>query len=210
MSISSVDEFLQRARSALAMPTLYWLGHGGWQGNEAPSPQPGRRIDIAAELAAKHVNAPAVARQYEAGLLQLGLNIDDLPRVACDCSGFVAWALGLRRGPAPLSNGWINTDSIHHDASGAQSMFRRQSVATAGCLLVHPKSADQPPKVGHVAIVTAVDAQGRATRLIHCAPENFLIEPAAGGARNAIAETGTEHFDAQPRTLNVAYAGFSA
>ncbi len=47
-------------------------------------------------------------------------------------------------------------------------------------------------------------------RVLHCAPENYLLPPAAGTQRNAIAETGTEVFDADPRTLLVAWRALDA
>jgi hypothetical protein len=53
--------------------------------------------------------------------------------------------------------------------------------------------------------VSEVDAQGRATRVIHCAPHNFEIEPAEGGVRNAIAETDTALFDKVEATLYVLF-----
>ena len=208
MSVNSLNEFLARARSALAVPTLYWLGHGGWVDNEAATLQPGRAIDIVQALARKRIDDPSVAAQYEAAIAHNGLKLADLPRVACDCSGFVAWALGLPRTPAPLlNNGWINTDSMHQDATHGQTMFKRLERALPGALLVYPKPGSSHP--GHVAIVSAVDAQGRATQMIHCAAENYLIEAAAGAVRNAIAETGTEVFDANPATVLALYQPFA-
>jgi hypothetical protein len=207
MSPFTQAQFLDRARSALDTPTLYWLGFGGSSGATPMEARPGTPIEVRQAFAEKQRSHPDVAVQYAAGLKQLGLGFDDLPKVACDCSGFVAWALGVPRTPQPLSNGWMNTDSIHADATGARTQFRPLPQAVPGALLVYPSPG--AGKVGHVAIVTQVDAQGRALKIVHCAPENFLIAPAAGAARTSIAETGAEMFEHNPTTLAVAYTRFA-
>jgi CHAP domain len=143
-----------------------------------------------ADMQAKH---PEQARKYLDGLAKTGLTIEQLPREACDCSGFVTWALGIARNPSPI--GWVNTDAMHEDARETQKLFVRLKQARVGALLVYPRQGPKPEQVGHVGFVSEVDEQGRATRVIHCSSENFLIEPAAGGARNAIAETDTGVFD---------------
>ena len=207
MSPFTLPQYLDRARSALDTPTLYWLGSGGFQHNDAPGRRPGTPIDPERAFAAKQNDNAAVAAQYAAGMQQLGLRFADLPRVACDCSGFVAWALGVPRTPQALSNGWMNTDSIHADAMGAQTQFKLLTQALPGALLVYPGHGGQ---VGHVGIVTQVSATGSALRMIHCAPENFLLAPPAGGARTAIAETDTRVFDDNRASRVVAYTRFAA
>ena len=211
MSPYTQAQFVQRAHDALAMPTLYWIGKGGWTSAEREWPQPGRSIDIAAEMQRKdHGTAHdrSVANQYRTGLAQLGMTIAQLPQVACDCSGFVAWALGLPReaaGGPPCYTIW--TGSIYDDAGRPGGLFTAQAKAVPGSLLVYPKSSHA--SVGHVAIVTEVNPLGRATRMIHCAPENYLIAPAPGGSRNAIAQTDTQVFDRNPDTRIVAFMGFA-
>jgi hypothetical protein len=200
--------FLQRARTALSVPTLYWLGHGGWQTKEAQPPVPSRAIDLDKELEQMRRERPQVHRAYMAALAKSGLDRATLPRVACDCSGFVCWALGVPRDGSPLPGGWINTDAMDADAKGAQRLFVPAAKAVPGALLVHPKppGADKGP--GHVAIVVAVDANGRPTRMLHCAPDNYLLEPPAGLPRNAIAETDTHHFDNIATTRVVMWKAF--
>lgn len=138
MIATTVEQALARAHSALAMPTTYWLGGGGFEG----------------------------------------------------------------AGPSALTDdGWVNTDSIHADAKWPQRMFVRLPQAELGALLVYPKDPQRKDHVGHIGIVTAIEA-GRA-RVIHCAPENILIEPAPGSQRNAIAQTDSSHFDGEPATIAV-------
>jgi hypothetical protein len=208
----TVENFLHRALSARQTSTLYWLGKGGWTAQEqrsGPTPTgPGRRIDLAQELVRARRERPAVHAAYGAELDQLGMPMDALPTLACDCSGFVCWALGVPRDDAPLPGGWINTDAMFADALGKQTLFGPvQGPATPGCLLVYPKpsNARRAGQPGHVGIITAVDATGRVTQVLHCAPANFKIAPADGLPRNAIAETDTALFDEDPRTLVVAW-----
>jgi hypothetical protein len=190
----SLEQAMARARGALDTPTLYWLGLGGQQHVSHPMPaRPGQGIDVRRRLAEMQANHPEQAIEYLDGLAKTGLTIEQLPHDACDCSGFVTWALGFARSPSPIGD--VNTDAMHRDARGAQKLFVRLEQARVGALLVYPRQGPKPKQVGHVGFISEVDGQGRATRVIHCAPENFLIEPAAGSERNAIAETGTDVFD---------------
>jgi len=206
--------FLQRAQSARAWPTLYWLGKGGFtRAEQASGPataQPGRRMDVPREFEALRTQHPSLHAAYQAGLTQAGLALDSLPQQACDCSGFVCWALGVARDGGPWDGGWISTDAIHADALGARRLFRPAEHAAPGALIVYPKprsqGADGPP--GHVGIVTAVAADGRVSRVLHCAPGNYLRPPADGQPRNAIAETGPELFDADTHSLLVSWRAF--
>jgi hypothetical protein len=206
--------FLERALSARQWPTLYWLGKGGWTRAEqaagrAPV-QPGRETDIERELAALRTQRPKVHADYMAGLARTGLSMSSLPRVACDCSGFLCWALGVARDSAPWAGGWIDTTKLHADALGSQHLFQAVERAVPGAIIVYPKPPkqgdDEPP--GHVGIVTEADADGRATHVLHCAPENYALPPPDGRPRNAIAQTGPEPFDADPRTTIVTWRGF--
>lgn len=208
--------FLQRALSARMLPTLYWLGKGGWtraeQASGRPSSQPGREVDLPRELELMRVQRPKVHAAYLAALAEAGLSLGMLPTVACDCSGFVCWALGVARDSGPWDGGWISTDTLYADALGARRLFRPVERAAPGALLVYPKptgpGADGLP--GHVGIVTEVGADGRATRVLHCAPTNYMQAPAAGLPHNAIAETGPELFDADTRTRVVVWRALDA
>ena len=212
----NIDTFLQRARSACSMPTLYWLGKGGWTRAEQKAgrvpAEPGRRIEVEREFEAMRTQRPKVHEAYLAALAQSGLSLAALPGQACDCSGFVCWALGIARDSAPWNGGWIGTDAVHADALGARRLFTPLERAVSGAMLVYPKprgqGADGPP--GHIGIVTAIAGDGKVSRVLHCAPNNYLLPPSAGVPRNAIAETGTELFDADPRSLLVAWRGFGA
>ena len=171
--------------------TVYWPGTGGH--------------DPAKPLASEMVKPALVwagldaAQKLELAPLAAAAGIDlndrDAVRAACDCSGFVCWALGLaRQQPDAASwttiDGWINTDSIWHDATGPQTSFLRLSPdhLRVGALLVHKKPPDRP--FGHVGIVTAILPSGRAAQVLHCSAENFK------STGDAMAETGSTPFDA--------------
>jgi hypothetical protein len=206
----NTEVFLQRARSAREMPTLYWLGKGGWTHTEAAPAQPGRPLDVTREFEAMRLQRPKVHAAYVAGLAQSGLTLAELPQQACDCSGFVCWALGVPRDGAAVPGGWIGTDAVYADAMGPQRLFKSVEKAAPGVLVVFPKPQGQGPEgpPGHIGIVTEVAADGRVARVLHCAPDNFLLAPQDGLPRNAIAETGPAHFDADARTRFVAWRGF--
>jgi hypothetical protein len=165
---------------------------------------------VAREFEAMRLQRPKVHAAYVEGLAQSGLTLDALPQQACDCSGFVCWALGIARDGAPLDGGWIGTDAVYADALGGQRLFKPVAQAVPGVLVVFPKpqgqGAEGPP--GHIGIVTEVAADGSVVSVLHCAPDNFLLPPPAGRPRNAIAQTGPAHFAADARTRYVAWRGF--
>jgi CHAP domain len=209
MSTLNAEAFLLRARSALQMPTLYWLGFGGVAGAEERNSPPGTPINATAELQRLQRKDPVKHAKYSGGLQQLGLSMADLPTLACDCTGYVAWALGMARHPVTLAgkdDAWFYTNDIHADARGPQQSFRRLQAPKVGAMLVYP-GAEAVGKVGHIGIITEVQ-DGRATRMLHCAPENFFLTPTEGMPRNAIAETPCERMDAEAGTLIVAWKRF--
>lgn len=129
---------------------------------------------------------------------------------ACDCSGFVAWALGYARyqpGLAwlvKLNGGWVNTDGIVSDTMQPTGLYEPRSKAAPGAIVVYPSqgyalrylfSSARGPKIGHVGIVTSLNKNGYS--VIHCSAGNFRK------FGNAIAETDYEVFE------RVAYRRFA-
>jgi len=98
---------------------------------------------------------------------------------ACDCSGFVAWALGLsRKTDDPLykkfNGGWINTDAIIHDAKTDGGFFRQLDAPVVGALLVYGSTYKEGKrKPGHVGIVTELDSEGNAAYIIDCGSSSY-------------------------------------
>lgn len=80
-------------------------------------------------------------------------------------------------------------DFARVDSDAARLVCRR------GAMLVFPSPGSDEP--GHVGIVSETDTGGigRPVRVLHCSSMNFLVAPAAGGQRSAIAETGPEVFE---------------
>jgi len=71
----------------------------------------------------------------------------------CDCSGFVAWAIGVSRDPKKNGHFWIETTLMVRDATGAQKMFVAIPSPVPGCLVAYPDSGSRQ---GHTGVVTSV------------------------------------------------------
>lgn len=94
----------------------------------------------------------------------------------CDCSGFIAWAIGIPREFPPGSNRWLDTDAYWSGggvAAKAAGFPLLQNVAAAdaepGDLIVYP---DQGGKQGHIGIISGMDNHGE-LKVIHCSKGNF-------------------------------------
>jgi hypothetical protein len=188
--------FLARAHQACEQPSFYWLGSGGWSKGQTPGEWPATRLDIDAALEEKRRKDPRVHARYLAEEARSGIHRSTLPPVACDCSGYVCWALGIARNGWPGVTDWLNTAGMLRDANGAKRWLVLLDKAEIGALLVHPEPSREGGP-GHVGIVTEVDATGKATRMLHCSAVNYLLTPPAGLPRNAIAETDTAYFDGE-------------
>lgn len=108
-----------------------------------------------------------------------------------DCSGFVAWALGI---PREFPQGsWLQTTSYWQGGHApGQGLFDPVEAADCrpGDIIVYP---DQGRKQGHMGIVTQV-TNGRADKVIHCSSGNFRRHG------DAILETDTAVFDRNLKT----------
>ena len=91
---------------------------------------------------------------------------------SCDCSGFVAWAIGIPRELPPGSNKWLSTDSYWDGGPPVcPNLFTQTDLQQAqpGDLLVYPDSGGHQ---GHIGIVTQVD-HSMPTLVIHCSLGNY-------------------------------------
>ncbi len=95
------------------------------------------------------------------------------PGSECDCSGFVAWCLGLPRKNAAIE--WIETSRIVNDALGAGKLFVGVDAPEPGDFVVY---GDKGGKQGHCGIVItapqecAEDWYSRAA-VVHCSSSNY-------------------------------------
>jgi len=113
--------------------------------------------------------------RYELGA---GLDPDDpMPggtAKACDCSGFVLWAL---REPRRFGQGvnapWIDTSWMWNETEKRKTLFLTERTPRPGCLVVYPD--DVIAAQGHVALVTEVE-DGAVRRIIHCSSVNARLE----------------------------------
>ena len=97
---------------------------------------------------------------------------------ACDCSGFVAWCIGLDRyQPGKVAGGdWIETSAMVRDANYDRNLFVPMNERRPGYILVW---GDKNGRQGHTGIISAVDAHGKVTRVIHCSSGNYRTKGVA-------------------------------
>lgn len=86
------------------------------------------------------------------------------PQGLCDCSGYVAWCLGIPRQNPEL--GWIETTRVFRDAETTHRLFEKTEEPALGDVLVY---RDQGKRQGHIGLITAVNAEGKPWHVIHCA-----------------------------------------
>ena len=194
--MQTVDQLLDRALGMRGRDTLYWLGSGGTDPASPVATQP-------LPIGRLWPGLPQDQRDMLQPLAEAaGLDLDDptLVRPACDCSGFVCWALGFPRKALQAASwtsadGWISTDSIWQDAMGPQGLFVKRAAAAPGCLVVYPRLGSGHAH-GHVGVVTEVDAQGHPTQVVHCSAGNFESAPF-----DAIKATDAEVFTSQAKSV---------
>lgn len=126
------------------------------------------------ELIARARSACGHGIQYRLGK---GINAGDtLPggsAGACDCTGFVLWAL---RQPRRLGSGvhetWIDTSWMWRETPERLTLFATVRAPRPGCLVVYPDGVIAAQ--GHVALVT--EAEGGSVRgIIHCSSVNARL-----------------------------------
>jgi len=87
----------------------------------------------------------------------------------CDCSGFIAWSMGIPRELPPGSNKWLSTDEYWNSGKPVKAgLFSQIPIheMNAGDLLVYP---DNSGMQGHIGLVVQLNN----TLVIHCSSGNF-------------------------------------
>jgi peptidoglycan hydrolase-like protein with peptidoglycan-binding domain len=115
----------------------------------------------------------------------------------CDCSGFVAWAIGIPREFPPGSGRWLDTDAYWSAGGGAAKaagfpLLKNVSAPDAepGDVIVYP---DQGGSQGHIGIISGVDESGE-PKVIHCSKGNWK------NFNDATRETNTQVWKIQNKT----------
>lgn len=126
----------------------------------------------------------------------------DAPEKQCDCSGFVAWAIGIPRELPPGSGRWLDTDAYYRGGGPALDGLSAQidSGPQAGDLYVYPDNSRTGQ--GHIGIISRLNRSGQPDRVIHCSTGNDRRHG------NAIRETGTGVFTGRPygtRIMRIQY-----
>ena len=123
----------------------------------------------------------------------------------CDCSGYVAWALGIsRKTDNPfyknVNGGWIETTAVHKDIASEVGLFS-PCPAQLGCIVVY---GDAGGGQGHIGIVTATankDGELVASKVLHCSSGNWKKNG------DSVLETPANVFTNNPRTVYGWYEG---
>jgi len=99
-----------------------------------------------------------------------------MPNLGCDCSGFVAWCLGVSRmltkdHPHYEFGGWFETSAVFRDARSEFGFVNEilWTLAQPGDILVW---GDHDGHQGHIGIVSESDGSGP-TKVIHCSKGNW-------------------------------------
>lgn len=122
--------------------------------------------------------------------------VPGMPQLGCDCSGFVAWCLGVSRmlaknpGLATLYpfGGWFETSAVARDARSQFGFVDEVPWASAlpGDILVW---GDHDGHQGHIGLIATVDENGPLT-VVHCSSGNWRKHG------DAVQETDVEIFRA--------------
>ena len=86
----------------------------------------------------------------------------------CDCSGFGAYLVGVKRSDSKLKVSEIETTNIYNDARGPRNMFVPVDAAP-GVFCVYP---DRNGEQGHMGLVTKVSSTGGITG-VDCGSGNY-------------------------------------
>jgi cell wall-associated NlpC family hydrolase len=124
-----------------------------------------------AQTIARAQSIPGLHTIYKLGAG--GITPADPFPLSCDCSGFVAWSIGIPRELPPGSGHWLFTDAIWSGGSPHWAgLFTPlpMSAVLPGDLLVYPHNRDG--RHGHVGIVLAT-AGGLPLKVIHCSLGNY-------------------------------------
>ena len=79
-----------------------------------------------------------------------------------DCSGYIAWVLGINRAPKAERPFWIETTNIVRDATGKHLAFVEITKPIPGCVVVYgDRKVLGVHREGHVGLVTEVLSGGR-------------------------------------------------
>ena len=90
----------------------------------------------------------------------------------CDCSGFIAWAIGIPRELPPKSGKWLSTDEYWAGGiAPKKNLFKQRNLneAEVGDLIVYPDSGGSQ---GHIGLITQID-HSMPSLVIHCSNGNW-------------------------------------
>lgn len=134
-----------------------------------------------------------------------GMNPAKSLTMECDCSGFVAWAIGIPRELPPGSGKWLQTTTYWQGGEVVGiTLFDpvNEGQVETGDIYVYP---DMGSRQGHMGIISSVEG-GKASKVIHCSSGNFRNHG------DAILETNPAVFsqNCKSRIMRVDYTALRA
>ena len=131
--------------------------------------------------------------------------------IRADCSGFVAWCLGLPRYPAELRGAQLFTTSFYEDAvrGGGNYFVRQVPGPVAGGIVVYPYYRLEPGakrKPGHIALITVVRS-ATDYDIIDCSQSSFAE---TGDAIHESLESARRKFSGHAARLRAAALWYPA
>jgi hypothetical protein len=134
-----------------------------------------------------------------------GFTPTDPMDIESDCSGFVAWAIGIPRELPPGSGRWLQTTTYWEGGGNVGAgLFDEtdRTRAEPGDLYVYP---DNRGKQGHIGIISEVQSE-QPSKVMHCSKGNLIRHG------DAIKETDPAVFTRHPKTriMKIDYAALRA
>jgi len=131
--------------------------------------------------------------------------------IRADCSGFVAWCMGLPRYPAELRGAQLFTTSFYDDAAklGDNLFVRQTPMPIAGGIVVYPYYRLEPRskrRPGHIALITTVRS-ATDYDIIDCSQSSYTE---TGDAIREAPESARRKFSGHADALRAAASRFPA
>ncbi len=126
---------------------------------------------------ARYASGKKIEYKLGKGGMKPKADLPDAGSGQCDCSGYVAWCLGISRmtdNPfyQNANGGWIETTAVHKDILSNTGLFT-QCEAQPGCIVVYGDSNGGQGHIGLVTSVTITDGKKVASKVIHCSSGNW-------------------------------------
>ena len=98
----------------------------------------------------------------------------------CDCSGLVAWCLGMDRKQPATEVGWVETSRMIRDAEGPQDMFEPVDAPELGAVVVY---GDHDGRQGHTGVIVGLGLLAEWADVAECWAQLRIVDCSSGRSR---------------------------